>query len=129
MSIVFAKFVDDKVAAVVYTPIDDPSFMAVDSERADIVAFLDDLTGLKTRFAPLNPVRFALGMLYLNITPDMVHDAIYALPEPDKTIAAIYWERADKFLRDDPILAAVSAGFDLTDQQIDEAWRYAEQLT
>ncbi|AGC35976.1 hypothetical protein HOS22_gp52 [Rhizobium phage RHEph08] len=128
MAIVWVRFKDSKVVSL--SEIDmGPEWMAVDDQRPDVQKYIKDPMGLEDTFKDLNPVRFKLGVLYLNVTPEMVHDAIYALPEPDKTIAAIYWESTLVFKRDDPLLAQISAGFGLTEQQVNEAWKYAEQLT
>lgn len=132
MTVVYIARASDGTIANVYAGPQEIAQEAIEDNHPDVVAFYNSLKIVDlyeaVEFKGLNPVRFKLGMLYLNVTPTMVSDAIYALPEPDKTIAAIYWESTLVFRRDDPILAQVSAGFGLTAQQVDEAWRYAEQL-
>ncbi|MDM9647760.1 hypothetical protein [Rhizobium sp. S163] len=80
-------------------------------------------------YGPLLPVDFKLGMLTLNVTPDMVDAAIAQLDEPDRTRASIYWTSANMFYRDDAWLALIAAFFGKTDDQINEAWDYAMSLS
>ncbi|MCQ1856204.1 hypothetical protein NOJ16_33800, partial [Neorhizobium galegae] len=77
------------------------------------------------QFPPLTPIDFKLGMLTLNITPDQIDDIIEKMPEPDRTIAKIYWTSARKFLRDDPLIEEIAAIMGKTSDEIDAAWRYA----
>nr|WP_250808778.1 hypothetical protein [Neorhizobium tomejilense] len=76
-------------------------------------------------YPPLTPVDFKLGMLTLNITPDQIDDVIENMPEPDRTIAKIYWTSARQFLRDDPLIEEVAAILGKTSDEINTAWRYA----
>ncbi|KQV27843.1 hypothetical protein ASC97_05610 [Rhizobium sp. Root1203] len=116
---------------------DDPS----NADRALIAAWEFDESGNRVNtippyaappanlYLPLDPVDFKLGMLSLNVTPDMVDSAIDELNEPDRTIAGIYWTSAKNFYRDDVWLALIASKFNKTDQQIDEAWIYASSLS
>jgi hypothetical protein len=99
-------------------------FLADDD--AELLAFLNPA---KPQFMPLDPVDFKLGMMTLNVTPDMVDAAIATLNDPDRTMAQIYWTSAQKFYRDDPWLAMISAKFGKTDADIDGAWQYAMSLS
>ncbi|AGC35618.1 hypothetical protein RHEph02_gp051 [Rhizobium phage RHEph02] len=130
MSIVYVRFNDGKIIELVAAAEQPgPEYLSLDINDPRVAKYMSDPTGLLDAFKPLTPIRLELGMLYLNLVPDQVAAAIDALPEPDRTIAKIYWNRTEWFKRDDPILARVSAVFGLTEQQIDEAWKYAEQLT
>ncbi|MBB3461972.1 hypothetical protein [Rhizobium sp. BK377] len=80
-------------------------------------------------FHPLFPVDFKLGMLTLNVTPDMVDAAIAQLEEPDRTRASIYWTSARMFYRDDVWLALIATYFGKTDDDINGAWEYAMSLS
>jgi len=79
-------------------------------------------------FAPLYPVDFKLGMLSLNIFPEQVDTAIEQVPEPDRTIAKIYWTSAQMFERDDPLIEQIALLLGKTPADIDGAWRYAMSL-
>lgn len=79
-------------------------------------------------YRPLYPVDFKLGMLTLNVTPDMVDAAISQLEEPDRTRASIYWTSANMFYRDDVWLALIAGTFGKADDDINEAWDYAMSL-
>jgi hypothetical protein len=79
-------------------------------------------------YRPLYPVDFKLGMLTLNVTPDMVDAAISQLDEPDRTRASIYWTSANMFYRDDVWLALIAGTFSKTDDDINAAWTYAMSL-
>lgn len=74
---------------------------------------------------PLTPIDFKLGMLTLNVTPDQVDQLIEQMPDPDRMIAKIYWTSALKFERTDPLIEEIATKLGKTQEQIDEAWRYA----
>lgn len=76
----------------------------------------------------LFPTEFLLGMLRLNITPEMVDTAIAALPEPDRTIASIYWTRADKFKRADPLVDQIAGVFGKTPEDVNDVWLQQQSL-
>jgi hypothetical protein len=78
-------------------------------------------------FPPLDPLDFKLAMLTLNVTPDDVDAAIDAMPEPDRTLAKIYWTSAGKFRRDNPLIEQIAAAFGKTSADIDSAWAYARE--
>lgn len=80
-------------------------------------------------YHPLYPVDFKLGMLTLNVTPDMVDAAIAQLQEPDRTRASIYWTSASMFYRDDAWLALIATYFGKTDDEVNGAWEYAMSLS
>ncbi|QIG68447.1 hypothetical protein EVB62_045 [Rhizobium phage RHph_TM33] len=129
MSIVYVRYNENgKIVGIAANEIG-PEWLSRDISDPSVAKYMADPMGLLDMFQPLTPSRFKLGMLYLNIVPEQVEAAIAALPEPDRTLANIYWTSTDWFRRDDPILTQVSADFGLTEQQIDEAWKYAEQLT
>lgn len=79
-------------------------------------------------FKRLKPINFELGMLSLDVTPDQVTTVIESLPEPDRTIAKIYWTRATGFERADPLIDEIAAIFNKTEAEIERAWRYAESF-
>jgi hypothetical protein len=78
-------------------------------------------------YQPLLPVDFKLGMMRLNITPDMVDAVIGALPEPDRTIANIYWTSADRFKRDNPLIDQIAAAFGRTPEEVDTVWLQTQE--
>lgn len=67
-----------------------------------------------------------MGLLYLNITPDMVDAAIASMSEPDRTIAKWRWERSQTFMRDDWLINEMATAFGKTPEEVDEAWLYAQ---
>ncbi len=78
-------------------------------------------------FKPLDPPSLLMGLLHLNITPDMVDESITAMTEPDRTIAKWRWERSQTFMRDDWLIAGMAAAFGKTAEEVDAAWLYAQQ--
>lgn len=66
-----------------------------------------------------------MGILHLNITPDMVDAAIAAMPEPDRTIAKWRWDRSQTFERDDWLINEMATVFGKTSEEVDDAWLYA----
>ncbi len=76
-------------------------------------------------FRPLDPPSLLMGLLYLNITPDMVDAAIASMSEPDRTIAKWRWERSQTFERGDWLINEMATAFGKTPEEVDEAWLYA----
>jgi hypothetical protein len=112
--------------APMVVPVEDYEILDLEEATARVLA--EDAAHAPVVFARLKPINFELGMLSLNVTADQIDAAINGLPEPDRTIARIYWTRATGFLRDDPLIEQIAAIFNITSEQIDEAWRYAESL-
>lgn len=83
----------------------------------------DDL--MPEKFKSLDSVDLLSGLLYLNITPDMVDAAIATMPEPDRTIAKWRWERSQLFNRDDWLIEEMATVFNKTKEEVDAAWLYA----
>lgn len=79
-------------------------------------------------FKPLDPPSLLMGLLHLNITPDMVDATISNLPEPDRTIAKWRWRRSQTFMRDDWLINEMATAFGKTPEEVDEAWLYAGAL-
>jgi hypothetical protein len=77
-------------------------------------------------YEPLWPVDFKLGMMRLNVTPDMVDAAISQLDEPDRTIAQIYWTSANQFMRDNPLIDQIAGAFGKTAAEVDAVWLQAQ---
>ncbi len=75
--------------------------------------------------APLTARQLRLGLLQIGIKPADVTAAISALPEDQRDVAEIEWDYASEYRRDHPLIAALGASFDLTTEQIDDAWRDA----
>lgn len=76
-------------------------------------------------FKPLDPPSLLSGLLYLNITPDMVDAVIASMTEPDRTIAKWRWERSQTFERNDWLINEMVTAFGKTSEEVDEAWVYA----
>lgn len=88
----------------------------------------DDALGawgaIPEEFKPLGPADLLMGLLNLNITPDMVDAAISTMPEPDRTIAKWRWERSQTFERDDWLINEMATAFGKTSEEVDDAWLY-----
>lgn len=67
-----------------------------------------------------------MGLLHLNITPDMVDAAIATMPESDRIIAKWRWERSQTFERDDWLIIEMAAAFGKSAEEVDAAWLYAQ---
>lgn len=86
--------------------------------------------------APVPPLpaitaaQLRLALLGLGVTGAHVEAAINAMPgtDTDREAARIQWEYATTYRRDHPLVAALGAALDLTEAQIDEAWRAAAAL-
>lgn len=76
-------------------------------------------------FRALGPDELLYGLLYLNITPDMVDGAIDAMSEPDQFIARWRWTRNVQFRRDDELIIQMGVAFGKTPAEVDAAWEYA----
>lgn len=85
------------------------------------------LLPIAEEYKPLDPSALLMGLLHLNITPDMVDEAIASMPEADRTFAKWRWERSQTFMRDDWLIAEMAVTFGKTPEEVDEAWRYAQQ--
>lgn len=59
---------------------------------------------------------------------DLVPGIIENLDEPQRTEAAISWEFATEFLRDDPFVALLGAGLGLSDDTLDKLFSEASKL-
>lgn len=76
-------------------------------------------------FKALDPDELIYGLLYLNITPDMVDAVIDSMPEPDQLIARWRWTRNVQFRRDDELILQMGVAFGKTPAEVDAAWEYA----
>lgn len=96
---------------------------------ADARQVWDDVRGawgsIPEAYKPLDPASLLMGLLHLNITPDMVDAAIATMPEPDRTIAKWRWERSNTFERDDWLIEEMTTAFGKTSEEVDDAWLYA----
>lgn len=92
----------------------------------------DDAAGawgvVPQEFNPLDPSALFMGLLHLNITPDMVDAAIAAMPEADRTFAKWRWERSQVFARNDWLIEEMAAVFGKSAEEVDAAWLYAQSL-
>lgn len=77
-------------------------------------------------FRPLDPSSLFMGLLNLNITPDMVDAVIAAMPDADRTFAKWRWERSQVFMRDDWLIEEMAAAFGKSAEEVDAAWLYAQ---
>lgn len=81
-----------------------------------------------------NPVPRAVSMRQARLALlgdsllDGVSTAIAALPEPDKSTAAIEWEYATEVRRDSALLATLCTAMGITDEQIDDLFLKAGKL-
>ena len=66
-----------------------------------------------------------LGLMYLNITPDMVDSVIAAMDGPDRIRAEWMWRRKQSFQRNHWLIEDLGAAFGKTTEEVDEAWLYA----
>lgn len=91
----------------------------------------DDMLGawgsIPEEFKPLDPSALLMGLLHLNITPDMVDTAIAAMPEADRTFAKWRWERSQTFMRDDWLIIEMAVALGKSAEEVDAAWLYAQQ--
>ena len=90
----------------------------------------DDAAGawgsIPAEYKPLDPSALLMGLLHLNITPDMVDDAIASMPEADRPFAKWRWERSQTFMRDDWLINEMATAFGKTAEEVDAAWLYAQ---
>ena len=90
----------------------------------------DDVLGawgsIPEEFKPLDPSSLFMGLLNLNITPDMVDAVIADMPEQDRTFAKWRWERSKVFMRDDWLIEEMAAAFGKSAEEVDAAWLYAQ---
>lgn len=97
---------------------------------ADARQVWDDMLGawgvIPEEFKPLDPPSLLMGLLHLNITPDMVDAAIATMPESDRIIAKWRWERSQTFERDDWLIIEMAAAFGKSAEEVDAAWLYAQ---
>ncbi len=87
----------------------------------------DALPALPPAFRALDPSALLMGLLHLNITPDMVDEAIASMPEADRTFAKWRWDRSQTFMRDDWLIAEMAVALGKTAEEVDAAWLYAQQ--
>ena len=78
-------------------------------------------------FKPLDTSALLMGLLHLNITPDMVDEAIASMPEGDRVFAKWRWDRSQTFMRDDWLINETASAFGKTAEEVDAAWLYAQQ--
>lgn len=70
-----------------------------------------------------------LGLIANGIMPSQVQSVLEAMPEgPSRESALVEWEYASSFERTHPLIASVSAGLSLTDEQVDAMWMKAVSL-
>lgn len=69
-----------------------------------------------------------LGLLEIGIKPTDVTAAIEQLSDADREKAVIEWEYANTFQRRHPLIAMLAAHFHLTDEAVDDAWRFSMTL-
>lgn len=63
------------------------------------------------------------------ISQDAVGGLISSLPEPQKTVATIQWEYGNYIVRNHPLIATLGAALGLTNEQIDNVFISAAQLS
>lgn len=99
---------------------------------ADARQVWDDAAGawcaVPQEFKALDPSALLMGLLYLNITPDMVDEAITAMTEADRTFAKWRWERSQVFARNDWLIEEMAIVFGKSAEEVDAAWLYAQSL-
>lgn len=72
---------------------------------------------------PLNPRQIRLALLNIGITEAMVDEALLDNPE-----GQIEWKYAPTYLRDHHLIGALSAHFELPEEQVDDLWKWATAL-
>lgn len=91
-------------------------------EEGGVIAPADPAPEPSTIYLDLKPIDFELGMLKLNITFEQIDAKIEEMQDPDRIIARIYWRRATKFERTNPLVDQIGAFFDKTPEEIDQVW-------
>jgi hypothetical protein len=77
---------------------------------------------LPITYLDLKPIDFELGMLRLNITFEQIDAKIEEMQDPDRLIARIYWRRATRFERSNPLVDQIGSFFGKTPAEIDGVW-------
>ncbi len=85
--------------------------------------------------APVAPIgaltkrQARLGLLSIGITTEDVETRITAINDPmDRAAALIEWQDATTYERDHPLVADLSAAFDLPAAEVDALWIWAAGL-
>lgn len=90
----------------------------------------DDAAGawgaVPQEFKALDPSALLMGLLHLNITPDMVDEAIATMPVAERMFAKWRWERYQTFERNDWLIEEMATIFGKTPEEVDAAWLYAQ---
>lgn len=80
-------------------------------------------------FADLTRPAFLFMMGKIGVSEATVEGIIAAMPDGDaKALALIVFRNQQTFKRDNSLLASLSAAAGLTSNQVDTAWRAAEQI-
>lgn len=85
-------------------------------------------------FAPLSRPAFLFMMNKIGVTEATVEGIIAAMPENTqeqidaKTLALIVFRNQQTFQRDNTLLVQLATAAGLTSEQVDAAWRQAEQI-
>ena len=77
----------------------------------------------------VQPRQIRLALVASGISLEGISQTIDALPEPNKTVAAISWEYAVEIRRDNALVAAVAHQLSLTTQQVDNIFILAATCT
>lgn len=77
---------------------------------------------------PLTRRQLRRGLLGLGIKSVDVEAKIAALPDDQREIALIDWQDASEYERSHWLVAALTSAFNLTDDQVDQAWLTAQEL-
>ncbi len=92
----------------------------------EVVAFLNP----PAPFTDITRPSFLFMMSKMGITETQVEGLIGQMPEGDaRDLALIVFKNQQTFKRDNTLLQTLTAAAGLTSEQVDTAWRAAEQLT
>lgn len=97
-----------------------------EDDDAQVVAFRNPPSSFKDIPRP----SFLFMMSKMGITETQVEGLIGQMPEGDaRDLALIVFKNQQTFKRDNSLLNTLTAAAGLTSEQVDTAWRAAEQLT
>jgi hypothetical protein len=79
-------------------------------------------------FAPISPRQIRLQLFQMGVTAEMISAGLGSLPEPQKSLAAIEWEYATQFVRENPLVEQVAQLLGWSPDQLDTLWREGSKL-
>jgi len=125
----------DQQGRTLTVPVDWPGEFRMGNSVADILALLgksepDPYVAPPAPFKDIPRPSFLFMMNKIGITEEQVEGLIGQMPAGDaRDLALIVFKNQQAFKRDNSLLATLTAAAGLTSEQVDTAWRAAEQLT